>query len=127
MSQRLPEARERQEFSASVRKAALARANGHCEGCGKPLVGRRYTYDHTLPWRRGGASTLENCKVLCNDGPDSCDHKKTFTEDLPGIAAVKRYGKNRLPTDIDRPPKKPGKIPQRKSAWAKRPFPKRKA
>ena len=135
MSERIAEARDREEFTVAVRRAALARCGGRCEGCGKPLVGRRYTYDHTLPWRRGGLSTLENCKVLCNDGKDSCDYRKTYGEDLPGIAAVKRYGKNRLPLDIDRPAKKPstfrGKsrpIPRPKNfKWPKRPMSKRQA
>lgn len=122
MSERLPDPVDREEFTQAVRKAALARADGKCEGCGKPLVRGRYTFDHTIPFRRSRDSSLGNCKVLCNDGPDSCDHRKTYTEDLPGIAANKRYGKNRLPLDIDRPDKKPGKIPQRKTSWAKRPF-----
>lgn len=124
MSERIAEIRDREEFSQLVRRAALVRANGRCEGCGRPLVGRHYTYDHTLPWRRGGASTLENCKVLCNDGKDSCDYRKTYGADLPGIAAVKRYGKNRLPLDIDRPERAPSSIPQRPANWPKRAFPK---
>lgn len=127
MSERLPPPEERAEFSISVRKAAWARCDGRCEGCGRILDGVRYVYDHTIPFRRSRDSSLTNCKVLCSDGPGSCDHRKTYGEDLPGIAANKRYGKNRLPTDIDRPTKKPGKIPQRKTNWAKRPFPKRTA
>lgn len=110
MSERLAPKVPRVEFPQSVRRAALARANGHCEGCGRPLERGRYTFDHTVPHRRGGASTLANCKVLCKGTPDSCDNRKTYGEDLPGIAAAKRYGKNRLPLDIERPEKKPGSI-----------------
>jgi 5-methylcytosine-specific restriction endonuclease McrA len=110
LSERIAETYVRVEFPTSVRKAAWARCGGRCEQCGKPLVKGGYTYDHTLPARRGGASDLANCKVLCNDGPESCDKIKTFTEDLPGIAAVKRYGKNRLPLDVDRPDKRPPKM-----------------
>ncbi len=111
MSERIAEARQRVEFSASVRKAAWARCGGRCEQCGKELKPGGFTYDHTLPWRRGGESTIENCKVLCNDGPESCDKIKTFREDLPGIAAIKRFGRTtRLPLDIDRPAKKPPKM-----------------
>lgn len=110
MSERLAPAVEREEFTDAVRRAAWARCGGRCEGCGKPLAGIRYTYDHTIPFRRSRDSSLANCKVLCNDGKDSCDKVKTFKEDLPGIAAIKRYGKNRLPLDIDRPVKTPGKI-----------------
>jgi hypothetical protein len=110
MSERIAETYVRVEFPTSVRKAAWARCGGRCEQCGKLLIGRRFTYDHTLPARRGGASDLANCRVLCNDGPESCDQIKTYAEDLPGIAAVKRYGKNRLPLDIGRPPKQPPKM-----------------
>lgn len=110
MSERLADAPPREEFTRAVRKDALARADGRCEGCGAPLVKGRYTFDHTVPWRLGGPSTLGNCKVLCRGTPTSCDDFKTSQQDLPGIAARKRYGKNRLPLDIGRPEKKPGSI-----------------
>lgn len=122
MSERLPPAIEREEFTDAVRRAAWARCGGHCEGCGRDLAGIRYTYDHTIPFRRSRDSSLANCKVLCNDGPDSCDHRKTYGEDLPGIAALKRYGKNRLPLDIGRPEKKPGKIKTRGFKQGHRPM-----
>lgn len=117
MSERLAEARDREEFTIGIRRAAWKRCAGRCEGCGRPLAGIAFTYDHTTPWRRGGASTLENCRVLCNDGRDSCNGRKTFDEDLPGIAALKRYGKGRLPLDIARPAKRPPKIKTRKHGW----------
>ena len=126
MSERLAPAVEREEFTDAVRRAAWSRCGGRCEGCDRELDGVRYVFDHTIPFRRSRDSSLGNCKVLCSDGPGSCDHAKTYGEDLPGIAANKRYGKNRLPLDIDRPAKRPGKIPQRKSNWASRPFPKRR-
>lgn len=110
MSERLSPTYEREEFPAAVKRAAWARCQGRCEGCGKVLTPGRYRYDHTLPTRLGGPPTLENCKVLCRDGAESCDHRKTHSEDLPGIAARKRYEKNRLPLDIERPEKKPGSI-----------------
>ncbi len=130
MSERIAETYEREEFSAAVKRAALARANGHCERCGAPLRKGKYRYNHKVPTRRGGPPTLDNCEVLCHDGPGTCDYDQTYGIDLPGIAAVKRYGKNRLPTDIDRPVRKPGNIPTRpmpKSSRpiANRPFPKR--
>lgn len=125
LSERLAPAREREEFPQAVRRAAWKRCGGHCEGCGRALERGRYTYDHTIPWRRGGSSTLDNCKVLCRDGPTSCDWIKTHREDLPGIAAIKRYGKNRLPLDIERPPKKPGKIRSRGFQQGHRPIPAR--
>jgi hypothetical protein len=136
VSERLPEAIEREEFPLAVRRAAWARCGGRCEGCGKPLDIRienggrvKFTYDHTVPFRRSRDSSLANCKVICADGPDSCDAIKTYREDLPGIAAIKRYGKNRLPLDIDRPVKRAPKIKTRKANWPQgrkipnRPFP----
>lgn len=113
MSERLPPPEERAEFSIAVRKAAWLRCDGVCEGCGRILDGVRYVYDHTIPFRRSRDSSLGNCKVLCSDGPGSCDHFKTYGEDLPGIAAAKRYAKNRLPLDIERPAKKPPTIKRR--------------
>jgi 5-methylcytosine-specific restriction endonuclease McrA len=110
VSQRIAATYVRVEFTAAVRRAAWARCGGKCEQCGKPLDPGKYRYDHTVPARRGGPSTIDNCKVLCRDGPSSCDAIKTHSQDLPGIAAVKRYGKNRLPLDIDRPAKTPSKI-----------------
>lgn len=122
MSERLAPSPPRQEFSTAVRNAALARAKGCCEGCGSPLVRGRYTFDHTIPWRRGGPSTIDNCKVLCKGTPTSCDNRKTYGEDLPLIAAIKRYGKNRLPLDIDRPARKPGSIKSRGFQQGHRPM-----
>lgn len=124
MSERLADAPPRKEFSQAVRKAALERAAGRCEGCGKPLEPGRYTYDHTIPWRRGGTSTLENCKVLCSGRPEDCNSKKTYLEDLPGIAAAKRYAKNRLPLDIGRPAKPEPKMRSRNTfGRSSRPIP----
>lgn len=113
VSERISATYVREEFTDAVRKAAWARCGGRCEGCGRTLEPRKYRYDHTIPLRRGGPSTLANCKVLCRDGPDSCDAIKTNREDNPGIAAIKRYGKNRLPLDVGRPEKKPGSIKSR--------------
>ena len=132
MSERLPDKVPREEFTDAVRRAAWERCGGRCEGCGKSLDGIRYTYDHIVPFRRSRDSSLANCQVLCNDGRDSCDHRKTYGEDLPGIAANKRYGKNnRLPLDIGRPVKPPPRMRSRNSfqkghrSIPRRPFPKR--
>lgn len=111
MSERLAPKQPRDEFPLSVRNAALARAGGLCEGdCGRALVRGQYTFDHTVPTRLGGPATLGNCKVLCSGFDGSCNSIKTYREDLPGIAAIKRYGKNRLPLDISRPVKQPPKM-----------------
>lgn len=110
MTDRLAADYERTEFTAAVRRAAWARCDGKCEGCGKSIVGVKHVYDHDWPHRLGGPSTLANCKVLCADGAASCNALKTHGLDLPGIAARKRHEKGRLALDIDRPVKKPGKI-----------------
>lgn len=124
MSERISATYEREEFPAAVKRAAWKRCGGRCEGCSKPLDGIAFTYDHTVPTRRGGPPTLDNCKVLCNDGRQSCNGRKTYDEDLPGIAANKRYGRtNRLPLDIDRPVKKPGTIQSRGFQQGHRPIP----
>lgn len=131
MSQRIASTYTREEFPAAVKRAAWERCGGRCEGCGTSLLGVSYVYDHDWPTRLGGPPTLENCKVLCDDGPGSCNDRKTHGLDLPGIAAAKRYAKNRLPLDIERPAKKPGTIknsrgfPKGHRPIPGRPFPKR--
>jgi len=123
VSQRLPDPIDRKEFTDAVRRAAWERCGGRCEGCGRELEGVPYRFDHTIPFRRSRDSSIGNCKVLCNDGPASCDYRKTNGEDIPGIAAIKRYGKNRLPLDIERPAKKPGSIKSRGFQQGHRPIP----
>lgn len=113
MSERIAETYVRVEFPRAVRQQAYERSGGFCECCGVKLQKKFFTFDHTVPARRGGPSTLDNCKVLCSGTPDSCNSRKTYGEDLPGIAAAKRYARRRLPLDIERPPKKPGTIKSR--------------
>lgn len=125
MTERLSTTYKRTEFTTSVRRAADARCNDACEGCGKPLAGVRRVYDHRWPQRLGGASDLANCQVLCDDGPDSCNQRKTHGMDLPGIAARKRHEKGRLALDIDRPVRKPGKIVGRPMPKSSRKIPNR--
>ena len=71
----------RREFPKQVKRARLAHANGHCEGCGQPLQPRRYEFDHDDPDWRGGEPTFENCRVLCK-GPGTmrCHEIKTAGE-----------------------------------------------
>lgn len=127
MSQRITPTYTREEFPAAVRRAAWKRCGGRCEGCGRALAGIRYVFDHDWPTRLGGPPTLENCRVLCDDGAGSCNDRKTHGLDLPGIAAAKRYAKNRLPLDIERPAKKPGTIKRRPGfQWPTRKFPTRR-
>ena len=75
----------RQEFTAKVKREALARSNGYCEGCTKKLFVGDYHYDHDNPDGLTGEPTLENCRVLCK----ACHGAKTV-KDVAMIARAKR-------------------------------------
>lgn len=77
----------RREFSKPVKREALRRAGGKCEGenCGA-LFGFKFHFDHDIADGLGGEPTLENCKVLCHP----CHNEKTRKHDIPLIAKVKR-------------------------------------
>lgn len=85
-------ARRRTNFPTDVRKAALARAGGHCEGalptgfrCEAVLQASQYIFDHVVTDFHGGRATLDNCQVLCKD----CDRAKTAA-DQTAIADIRR-------------------------------------
>lgn len=77
----------RREFPKQVKREALRRADGKCEGenCGA-LFGVKFHFDHDIADGLGGEPTLENCKVLCHQ----CHKEKTTKHDIPLIAKVKR-------------------------------------
>ena len=75
----------RKDFRASVKIAALKRADGKCEGCGLPLTLGKYACDHINPDGLTGEPTLENCRVLCI----GC-HKEKTKRDVADIAKAKR-------------------------------------
>lgn len=78
----------RKEFPAAVKRAALARAAGYCEGCPHPpskLHKGKYHFDHVIPDGLTGVPTLDNCKVLCT----VCHAEKT-RNDVGMIAKAKR-------------------------------------
>lgn len=81
---------KRQEFSASVRKAAFIRCcrDGfpRCESCDTMIRAGNIIYEHVTPDGLGGDPTLENCKVHCRN----CADVKTFTEDNPRMAKADR-------------------------------------
>jgi 5-methylcytosine-specific restriction endonuclease McrA len=56
----------RQEFPKNVRLAAWKRADGNCEECKTPFLGRRPEYHHIKEDTFGGEPTLENCLCICN-------------------------------------------------------------
>jgi len=55
----------RQNFSRKVKRAAIERANGHCERCKAALKPGEAEVDHILPDALGGEPTLANAMVLC--------------------------------------------------------------
>lgn len=78
----------RREFSKQVKRDALLRANGCCEGndCNARLHAGKFHYDHIVADGLGGEPTLDNCAVLCT----ACHGDKTAKYDVPRIAKVKR-------------------------------------
>lgn len=56
------------QFSDNVFVAAWQRQDGRCAVCGAPL-GRDDAYDahHQVPVAAGGANSLENCLLVCED------------------------------------------------------------
>lgn len=82
----------RREFSKAVRRAALARAEGQCEGmltdgsrCPCALQVGRFHYDHIVPAALTEDASVENCQVLCRP----CHAAKTVI-DVGVIAKVRR-------------------------------------
>jgi 5-methylcytosine-specific restriction enzyme A len=83
---------KRQEFGKAVLRAALARADGRCEGqladdsrCPCALQTGRFHYDHIIPAALTQDASLENCQVLCRP----CHAAKTVV-DVGVIARVRR-------------------------------------
>lgn len=74
-------------FSTKTKRDAWKRCAGHCEKCTTKLTTGNIRYDHVIPWEISHDSSLENCQVLCLK---SCDHKKTYEQDIPTIAKVRR-------------------------------------
>jgi 5-methylcytosine-specific restriction protein A len=88
---------KRYEFSKEVKRHALARSEGRCEGLGVAYgldpgqrcnaVLLRKEYDHyPLPATMEDSDTLENCVVCC----PACHKHKTRTLDIPVQAKAKR-------------------------------------
>ncbi|WP_409566573.1 HNH endonuclease [Methylobacterium sp. E-065] len=82
----------RREFSKAVQRAALARADGRCEGlltdgsrCPCMLQVGRFHYDHIVPAALAENVAFENCQVLCRP----CHAVKTVV-DVSVIARVRR-------------------------------------
>ncbi len=90
----------RREFSKEVRRAAVKRAAGFCEGklpngcrCKWPLSLGKWAIDHVNPDGLTGEPTLENASVLCV----ACHLEKT-RDDVKRIAEAKRRQDRHLGT-----------------------------
>lgn len=87
----------RKEFPKSVKREALLRADGLCEGTG-PLYGLPegvrcnlnlsygVHFDHVVADGLGGKNDLENCIATC----PKCNLFKAYKFDTPRIAEMKR-------------------------------------
>lgn len=87
----------RREFPKSVKKAALNRSGGLCEGegalyglspgirCNRDLAYGVH-FDHVNPDGNGGEPTLDNCAAVC----PACNMHKAYKHDTPRIAKMKR-------------------------------------
>lgn len=87
----------RAEFSKPVRRLALKRSGGLCEGsgtlyglqpaqrCNAPL-GYGVEFDHVLLAANGGDNSLANCSAVC----PKCHRHKTRLHDIPVAAKTVR-------------------------------------
>lgn len=99
----------RSEFTKQVRREALTRSNGLCEGllpdgtrCNANLWQKARHFDHIIPDAIGGDNSLTNCQVLCVP----CHDEKTWKKDIPIIAKSKRVRDKHL--GIKKPSRFPG-------------------
>ncbi len=66
----IPEVARSRYVPAYVKQAVWARDGGHCVACGSSVD---LQYDHDIPFSRGGANSVENIRLLCED----CNRKKS--------------------------------------------------
>lgn len=60
-------------FSDKMKREAYERQGGVCPLCGKHFEIEEMEGDHITPWSQGGATTSENCQMLCRD----CNRRKS--------------------------------------------------
>lgn len=60
-------------FSDKMKREAYERQGGMCPLCGKHFEIEEMEGDHITPWSQGGATTSENCQMLCRD----CNRRKS--------------------------------------------------
>ena len=57
---------DRRIFSAEQRRIIWSSDDGQrCRSCRKPLTWDNFTVDHMVAWARGGRTSLENARLLC--------------------------------------------------------------
>lgn len=54
-------------FSQRDKRTAYEKQHGKCAKCGKSFAFEEMQGDHIKPWSKGGATTPENCQMLCRD------------------------------------------------------------
>jgi len=59
-------------FSDKMKREAYERQKGVCVKCRKKFEIGDMEGDHIKPWHEGGATTAENCQMLCRD----CNRRK---------------------------------------------------
>lgn len=60
-------------FTDSMKIAAYERQEGICPVCGKYFLFDGMEADHITPWSQGGATSKDNCQMLCRD----CNRRKS--------------------------------------------------
>lgn len=66
-----PAKRRRKQFTASQRRAILAKTAGRCYSCGEAMAeGDDWWVEHIVPWAGGGTDAAENLLSSCK----TCNH-----------------------------------------------------
>lgn len=52
-------------FTEAQKRTAYAKCNGICAKCGEPFDYKNCEFDHIVPWKDGGRTTVDNLQVLC--------------------------------------------------------------
>ncbi|WP_165052407.1 MULTISPECIES: DUF262 domain-containing protein [unclassified Adlercreutzia] len=59
-------------FTDKMKREAYERQDGVCPSCGGHFSIEQMEGDHITPWSEGGATTADNCQMLCRD----CNRRK---------------------------------------------------
>ncbi len=79
----LSQSRGTRNINWRLRALVLMRDGARCQLCGaEAREGAKLHVDHMVPWSKGGATTLENLRVLCS----VCNIGKSDVEDIAPVA-----------------------------------------